>query len=205
MERVSGFAFAPLSSAEASLCRGEAGKKEKESARGIMGRGRKKSLFPPFPSSHRHPRAFYFFDYYCFYRDTKREPLWRRERSRDIFHFWIPERKKVEKVYNNWYYTWASNVFTVWHKFSGEQSTNPGEISYKNKIVVGGVIFSGLNFGKWVNVTQGKRTSKKRRFLKVLVNFSGPESYFKIKTERMYVSISIRYFKKELIKSRTSI
>ena len=33
----------------------------------------------PFPSSHRPPRAFYFFYYCYFYRDTQREPLRRRE------------------------------------------------------------------------------------------------------------------------------
>ena len=34
---------------------------------------------PPFPSSHRPLRAFYFFDYCYSYRDTQREPLRRRE------------------------------------------------------------------------------------------------------------------------------
>ena len=34
--------------------------KEKESARGAMGRGKREERFPPFPSSHRPPRAFYF-------------------------------------------------------------------------------------------------------------------------------------------------
>ena len=41
----------------------------------------------------------------------------------------------------------------------------------KNKIVVGGVTFSSLNFGKWVNVTQGKRTSKNAVFFKVSSTF----------------------------------
>ena len=36
-----------------------------------------------FPSSHRPPRASYFFDYYYFYRDTQREPLQRREVQTD--------------------------------------------------------------------------------------------------------------------------
>ena len=31
------------------------------------------------PSSHRPPRAFYFFDYCYFYTDTQREPLRGRE------------------------------------------------------------------------------------------------------------------------------
>ena len=163
VERVSGFEFAPLASAETSSCCGEAGEKEKESARGMMGRGKREEPFPAFSLFPSSTRAFNFFDYCYFYRDTQREPLRRRERSRDTFHTWKPQRKRVEKVYNNWYYTWASNVFTVWHKFSGEQSTNPGEISYKKKIVVGGVIFSSLNFGKWAKVTQGKKTSKKRQ------------------------------------------
>ena len=127
-----------LSSPDASLCCGEARKKEKDSARGTMGKGkREESPLPydlrfsgricgsvvlakpadyldaferccednsingisilfhgfftihvfgavvrhlaPFPSSHRPPRAFYFFDYCYSYRDTQLEPLRRRE------------------------------------------------------------------------------------------------------------------------------
>ena len=52
----------------------------KESARGTMGRGKREERLPLFPSSHRSPRAFYFFDYCSvFFRDTQREPLRRRE------------------------------------------------------------------------------------------------------------------------------
>ena len=47
-----------LSSAEASLCYEEAGEKEKESARGTMGRGKREERLPPFPSSHLPLRAF---------------------------------------------------------------------------------------------------------------------------------------------------
>ena len=47
-----------LASAEASLYRREAGERKKESARGTMGRGMRRSQV--FPSSHRPPRAFYF-------------------------------------------------------------------------------------------------------------------------------------------------
>ena len=47
-----------LASAEASLYRREAGERKKESARGTMGRGKRRSEV--FPSSHRTPRAFYF-------------------------------------------------------------------------------------------------------------------------------------------------
>ena len=43
--------------------------------------------------------------------------------------------------------------------------------------------------------------SKKRRFLESLVNFSGPEPYFTIKTERMFVSVSISYFKTNKIEN----
>ena len=53
----------PLSSAEASLCCREAGEEVEESTRGMMGS----------------PRAFYFFVYCYFYRDTLREPLRRRQ------------------------------------------------------------------------------------------------------------------------------
>ena len=55
----------PLSSAEACLCCREAGEKEKESARGMMGS----------------TARFLFFSYCYFYRDTQRESLWRRENS----------------------------------------------------------------------------------------------------------------------------
>ena len=34
--------------------------KEVENARGTMERGKRKERLPPFPSSHRRPRAFYF-------------------------------------------------------------------------------------------------------------------------------------------------
>ena len=47
-----------LSCAEAFLCRGEAGEKEKESARGTMGRGKREERLPPFPSSHFPVRTF---------------------------------------------------------------------------------------------------------------------------------------------------
>jgi len=68
-----------LSSPETSLCCGEAGEKEKESAQGTMVRGKREERLPPFPSSHLPLRAFYFSDYCYFYRDTQREPLRRRE------------------------------------------------------------------------------------------------------------------------------
>ena len=47
-----------LASAEASLYRREVGEREKESARGTMGREKRRSQV--FPSSHRPPRAFCF-------------------------------------------------------------------------------------------------------------------------------------------------
>ena len=50
--------FSPLSSAKPSLCRRGAGEKEKESARGTMGRGKREERH--FPSSHRPLGAFYF-------------------------------------------------------------------------------------------------------------------------------------------------
>ena len=65
-----------LSSAEAFLCSREAGEKEKESARGTMGRGRTAPAFSLFPSS---PARFLFFDCCYFYWETLREPLRRRE------------------------------------------------------------------------------------------------------------------------------
>ena len=48
----------PLSSAEATLCLWE---KEKENAQGTMGREKRDASLPPFPFSHRPPRAFLFF------------------------------------------------------------------------------------------------------------------------------------------------
>ena len=73
---------ATLSSAEASLCRREAGEKEIESARGTVGRGKREKRLPSFPSSHLPPPPpshFLFFDYCYFYCDTQQEPLRRRE------------------------------------------------------------------------------------------------------------------------------
>ena len=54
---------------------------KKERERGTMGRRKREERLPPFPFSHRPPRAsfFFFFDYWNFYRDTQREPLRRRE------------------------------------------------------------------------------------------------------------------------------
>ena len=51
----------PLSSAEASLCCGEAGRKKKRAREARWEGGR------PFPSSHRPPRAFYFFRWLLFW------------------------------------------------------------------------------------------------------------------------------------------
>ena len=50
------------------MCCGEAAEKEKESARRTIGSRKREKWFPPFPSSHRPPRAFYFFDYCYFHR-----------------------------------------------------------------------------------------------------------------------------------------
>ena len=61
--------------AEASLYRRETGEREKESARGTMGRGIRKSEIFPLPIV---PR-FLFVDYCYFYWDTPREPVRRRE------------------------------------------------------------------------------------------------------------------------------
>ena len=69
-----------LSSAEASLCCGEAGEKEKESARGTMGRGKREERLPRLFPLAIFPCALSDFSDYCyFYRDTQREPLRRRE------------------------------------------------------------------------------------------------------------------------------
>ena len=58
---------------------------KKESARGTMGRGKREER--PLPSSHRTPRAFYFFDYCYFYWDTQREPLRRSEQLIDVYRY----------------------------------------------------------------------------------------------------------------------
>ena len=50
-----------LSPPQRPLCVvGGLGEKEKESALGTIGRGKREEKLPPFPSSHRSPRAFYF-------------------------------------------------------------------------------------------------------------------------------------------------
>ena len=74
-----GFPLSSASSAKASLCRRAAGtgKKEKESARGTMGTGKRHApVFSLFPSSF---PSFLFFDCCYFYWDIQREPVWRRE------------------------------------------------------------------------------------------------------------------------------
>ena len=86
-----------LSFVDASLCCGEAGEEEKESSRGTMGRGKKEERLPPFPSSHRPPRALYFSIiaifigtpqtrtqslFICFWGERKLEFRLRRARSR---------------------------------------------------------------------------------------------------------------------------
>ena len=65
-----------LSSAEASLCCGEAGDKEKERARGKTGR-EKRGAFFLLPIVRR--ALSIFFDYCYFHRDIQREPLRRRK------------------------------------------------------------------------------------------------------------------------------
>ena len=54
-----------------------------------------------FPSSHHPPRAFrfFFFDYCYFYRDTQREPLWRREVIHSIEIYPVDS---VIHLLNNW-------------------------------------------------------------------------------------------------------
>ena len=74
------------------MCCGEAGEKEKDSARGTTGRGMREERLPPFSSSHRPRRAFYFFDYCYLYRDTQREPL-REERVLVQFALIFQERR----------------------------------------------------------------------------------------------------------------
>ena len=74
-----GFPLSSASSAKASLCRraAGAGKKEKESARGTMGTGKRHApVFSLFPSSF---PSFLFFDCCYFYWDIQREPVRRRE------------------------------------------------------------------------------------------------------------------------------
>ena len=88
------FVLNSLSSAEASWCWGEAGEKEKESARETMGRGKREG---------RLPHAFYFFDY-CYFQNTQREPLRRRECW--IWSTWwcksVLDRCLGEIYSNNW-------------------------------------------------------------------------------------------------------
>ena len=90
-----------LSPPQKPLCLvGRLGRKKK-SARGTMGRGKRElrifafSLFPSPPA--RFP--FFFFDYCYFYRDTQREPLWRREVIHSIELYPVDS---VIHVLNNW-------------------------------------------------------------------------------------------------------
>ena len=58
------------------MCRKEAGKREKESARRTRGRAKRGGEAPDFSSSHRPPRGYFFLTL------TQRKPL-RRERERE--------------------------------------------------------------------------------------------------------------------------
>ena len=72
-----------LSPLQRPLCVVGRVRRKKKRARGARWEGeREKRGFrlPPFPPSHRPRRAFYFFDYCYFYRDTQREPLRIQER-----------------------------------------------------------------------------------------------------------------------------
>ena len=75
---VNSLSLTPPSSAEASLCRRETGEKEKESARGTMGRGKREKRPFPLPIIPLALSAFRL-QYCYFYWDTQREPLRRRE------------------------------------------------------------------------------------------------------------------------------
>ena len=99
---------------------GRAGEREKESARGTMGRGKRRTTFFLFPSF---PARFLFFFYYCyFYWDTQREPLRRRE------IWWWMLRETVVKTFlvillvclfvnlgglTEIFHTWKFNMFVT--------------------------------------------------------------------------------------------
>ena len=90
-----------LSPPQGPLCvMGRLGRKKKR-ARGSRWEGERENRgFSPFLSSHRPPRAFYFFFDYCyFYKDTQREPLWRREA---IYSIGIYSVDSVIHLLNNW-------------------------------------------------------------------------------------------------------
>ena len=77
------------------------GERTEESARGTMGRRKREqrifafSFFPSPPARF----LFFFFDYCYFYRDTQREPLWRREVIHSIEIYPVAG---VIHVLNNW-------------------------------------------------------------------------------------------------------
>ena len=90
-----------LSPPQRPLCLvGRLGRKKKRARGARWEGGRENRGFSPFPSSHRPPRAFHFsFDYCYFYRDTQREPLWRREAIHSIEIYPVDS---VIHVLNNW-------------------------------------------------------------------------------------------------------
>ena len=71
----------------------------------------------------------------------------------------------------------------------------------KNKIVVERVIFSSLNFGKWVNVTQGKRTSKNAVFLKVSSTFRAQSHILDKKRKKIFQNFT-QYMHFKFIRTR---
>ena len=79
-QTASSFRLFCLSPPQRPLCVvGRSGEKEKESARGTMGRGKREEKLPPFPSSHRSPRAVYFLIIAIFIGMPCGGPLRRRE------------------------------------------------------------------------------------------------------------------------------
>ena len=79
--RACSFWISALSSAETSLHRREVGERQKESARGTMGRGGNKKRYPPrhqsFSSSHHPPHAYLFLILFLF--GSQRWPVCIRE------------------------------------------------------------------------------------------------------------------------------
>ena len=100
-----------LSSAEASLYCGEAGEKEKESARGTMGRGKREERLPPFPSSHRSPRAFYFCRLLIFWWGYPAGAS-AEERVTNVSHFG-PQTRNNQKCYSIKSYSSRKKEFIV--------------------------------------------------------------------------------------------
>jgi len=127
------FWISAFSSAEASLYHREVGEREKESARGAMGRGGDKERHPPFPLPII-PRTLTFLKFF-FQFESQRWPIWIREGQANALRPGYPNIKERRMLFVKFsMYVWlvkfmfyAGNRYQRYHKMF---KTNSKENQY---------------------------------------------------------------------------